>query len=171
MILNRFKLAAARRKIAQIVSEQEAETFSGEVKSLGIILDNKNRNARKELQEIKTKLKITDSNFKVVLFTGNDKKPSDFDAIEFRRKHIDFNAEIINEDLKDFTAKGVDLLITFAGESNTAVHLLTAYCKAGIKVGRYQQNKALYDLILQTEGDASLFVEELLKYIKLIKRI
>ncbi|UJH91184.1 hypothetical protein LZ575_21710 [Antarcticibacterium sp. 1MA-6-2] len=73
MILNRFKLAAARRKIAQIVSEQEPTTFTGEVKSLGIILDNKNKSARKELEEIKTKLKIADSNFRVVLFTGNDK--------------------------------------------------------------------------------------------------
>ncbi|WP_409187231.1 DUF6913 domain-containing protein [Antarcticibacterium sp. 1MA-6-2] len=48
---------------------------------------------------------------------------------------------------------------------------MTAYCDAGIKVGRYQQNQALYDLILQTEGDVSLFVDELLKYLKLIKRI
>jgi hypothetical protein len=78
-------------------------------------------------------------------------------------------AEIKNEDLQKFAVKGVDLLITFAAESNTPVHLLTAYCRAGLKVGRYKQNKPLYDLVIQAE-EASLFREELLKYLKHIKR-
>ena len=170
MILNRFKLAAARRKIAQLVEDRGVGTFSGKPTTLGIIVDNKNRAGLKDLHTIREALEISEENFKVVLFTGNDRKPEEINALEFRRKHIDLKAQIINEELKDFATKDLDLLITFAGESNTAVHLLTAYCNAGIKVGRYQQNKALYDLIIQAEDDAGLFVEELLKYLKLIKR-
>lgn len=171
MIFNRLKLAASKKKIAQLVEERESIPFPVNLRSLGIIADARNIKSITHLQKIKEELNLSDSHFKLVLFTPNDKIKDDFSGIKFNLKHIDNKANIIHEELNKFTVEGVDLLITFAGESNTAVHLVTAYCEAGIKVGRFQQNKALYDLILQTEEDASLFVEELLKYLKRIKRI
>lgn len=171
MIINPIKRVAARKKITALVEEREASPFPGSVKTLGIILDSKNSDAYEELQKIKKALHIPAALFKVVLFTGNNRKDEELPGLEFRVNHIDIRANIISEEIKKFTVEGVDLLITFAAENNTAVHLLTAYCKAGIKVGRYQQNRELYDLILQTEGDAALFTEELLKYLKHIKRL
>lgn len=163
MIFHSSKISIAKKKIAQLVEEQPPKRFSPTPKTLGIILDAKNGEAYKELKKLKDILNIQEKKFKVFLFSSN--KPKNGDATVFNLQDFDSKAEISNEEIQKITIQGVDLLITFAAENNTTAHLLTAHFKAGLKVGRYQQNAALYDLILQTEDDAALFVEELLKYI------
>ncbi len=166
MIFNSARLSAARKKIAQLVEQQTPEPFPGTPKSIGLIIDSKNEKAFQVLSSLQKQLKIPADGFKVLYNLTNKSKPGDLDACVFNIQDFDAKGEIINEEIEEISSKGVDLLLTFAAENNTTAHLLTAYFKAGLKVGRYQQNAALYDLILQTEEDPELFVEELLKYLK-----
>ncbi|MEP6262056.1 MAG: hypothetical protein ABJ092_10795 [Gillisia sp.] len=166
MIFNSARISSARKKIARLVEEQTPKSFPGSPKSLGIIIDAKNKEALNILSELKKQLKIPAAGFKVIYVSPNKVKPEDLEATVFNLQDFDAKGEIINKELEEITSQGVDLLLTFAAENNTTAHLLTAYFKAGLKVGRYQQNAALYDLILQTEEDPELFVEELLKYLK-----
>ncbi len=166
MIFNSVRLSAARKKIAQLVEEQTPKSFPGKPKSLGIIIDTKNEKALKTLGGLQKLLKIPAAGFKVLYNSTNKIKPGDLDATVFNLQDFDTKGEMVSKELEEITSKGVDLLLTFAAENNTTAHLLTAHFKAGLKVGRYQQNAALYDLILQTEEDPELFVEELLKYLK-----
>lgn len=166
MIFNSVRLSAARKKIAKLVEEQFPKSFPGKPKSLGIIIDAKNKEALKTLSGLQKQLKIPAAGFKVMYVSANKVKPEDLDVTVLNLQDFDSKGEMINKELEEITSKGVDLLLTFAAENNTTAHLLTAYFKAGLKVGRYQQNAALYDLILQTEEDPELFVEELLKYLK-----
>lgn len=170
MIFNGIKLSAARKKIALLVDEQSSRAFVGPAKSLGIIVDGKNEYALEKLIGIKEQLKISTKNLIVFYHSTNKINPASLEAKVFNLQDFDVKGGIISEDLLELSSQGVDLLITFAGENNTVAHLLTAYYKAGIKVGRFQQNAALYDLVLQTEEDADLFEEELLKYLKNLKK-
>lgn len=170
MIFNGIKLSAARKKIAHLVNEQSLRAFSGPAKSLCIIIDTKNEYALEKLRSIKDPLGIPTKDLVVFYHSPNKVKPAAFEANLFNLKDFDVRGDIINKDLLELSLQGVDLLITFAGENNTVAHLLTAHYKAGIKVGRFQQNAALYDLVLQTEEDADLFEEELLKYLKNLKK-
>ena len=166
MIFNSIKLSAARKKVAQLVEQQSSKSFPGTVESLGIIIDSKHEWALPQLLGLKKELKISNKNFRVLFFSSNKTRPADLDGCVFNLQDFDSKGGLINKELEEISSHGVDLLITFAAENNTTAHLITAYFKAGLKVGRFQQNLALYDLILQTEDDAELFVEELLKYIK-----
>lgn len=170
MIFNGIKLSAARKKIAHLVDEQSSRAFDGPAKSLGIIVDAKNEYALEKLRSIKDHLKIPTKDLIIFYYSANKIKPAGLEAKIFNLQDFDFKGDIIDKDLNDLSLQGVDLLITFAAENNTVAHLLTAHFKAGIKVGRFQQNAALYDLVLQTEEDADLFEEELLKYLKNIKK-
>ncbi len=170
MILNGIKLSAARKKIAQLVEDQASQSFPGAAKSLGIIIDAKHEYALHNLTRIKDKLNIATKDLVVFYHAPGRVKTPAVEATVFSLQDFDIKGEILNEELLKISSQGVDLLITFAAENNTVAHLLTAHCKAGIKVGRYQQNAALYDLILQTEEDADLFEEELLKYLKNLKK-
>lgn len=165
MIFHSSKISIAKKKIAQLVEEQAGKKFPPSPKTLGIILDARNGDAFRELKKLKDILNIQEKKFKVFLFSTSKAKPKNGETKVFNLQDFDSKAEISNEEIQKISSQGVDLLITFAAENNTTVHLLTAHFKAGVKVGRYQQNAALYDLILQTEDDAELFVEELLKYI------
>lgn len=166
MILNSIKLSAARKKVAQLVEQQSSKSFPGKPESLGIVIDSKHEWALPVLLGLKDELKINKKNFKVFYYSSHKTKPGDLDCIAFNLQDFDSKGVLLNKELEEISSHGVDLLITFAAENNTTAHLLTAYFKAGLKVGRFQQNLALYDLILQTEEDDELFVEELKKYIK-----
>ena len=170
MIFNSIKLTAARKKVAQLVEQQSSKSFPGKPDSLGIVIDSKHEWALPVLLGLKTELKLAEKDFKVFYYSSNKTKPADLDCHVFNLQDFDFKGVLINKELEEISSGGVDLLITFAAENNTTAHLLTAYFKAGLKVGRFQQNLALYDLILQTEVDAELFVEELMKYIKLLTK-
>ncbi|HZJ35780.1 MAG TPA: hypothetical protein VFD29_04070 [Gillisia sp.] len=170
MIIKGIKLAVAKLKIAQLVKNRQPEAYSIPVKSIGVIFDFKNRKALNQLEHLKKQLNISDVNFKVVTYIQNGKKPSNFEGDIYSLKNVNFDGEINNVGMNQFTSESVDLLITFAEEDNTAVHLLTAQCRAGIKVGRYQQNVALFDMIIQADNDAELFTEELSKYLKQLKK-
>ncbi|QED36385.1 hypothetical protein FK178_01005 [Antarcticibacterium arcticum] len=166
MIFNSARLSAARKKVAQLVEQQPPKSFPGTPKSLGIIIDGKNEKALEVLGSLQKQLKIPASGFMILYNSANKSKPVDLEAVVFNIQDFGVKGEILNEEIEEISSKGVDLLLTFAAENNTTAHLLTAYFKAGLKVGRYQQNAALYDLILQTEEDPELFIEELLKYLK-----
>lgn len=166
MIFNSIKLSAARKKVAQLVEQQSSKSFPGKPDSLGIVIDSKHDWALPVLLNLKKDLKIAEKDFKVIYYSSNKIQPVDLDCCVFNLQDFDSKGVLINKELEDISLNGVDLLITFAAENNTTAHLITAYFKAGLKVGRFQQNIALYDLILQTEEDAELFVEELIKYLK-----
>ncbi len=166
MIFNSIKLSAARKKVALLVGQQAPKAFPENPESLGIVLDSKHEWALPDLLHLKDELKIGKENLKIFYYSTNKNKPIDQDYYVFNLQDFDSKGNLINKELEEISSHGVDLLITFAAENNTTAHLITAYFKAGLKVGRFQQNLALYDLILQTEEDAELFVEELRKYLK-----
>ncbi len=170
MIRNGIKLSVAKRKISKLVEEREQENFKIPVKSIGIIADLKNIKAFEVLEQLRDQLNIKSKNFKTLLYAETHHNIQDYSGQRYSLRDIDMKASIKNEALEKFTSEGVDLLITFAEENNTAVHLITAFCKAGIKVGRYRRNEALYHIILQADNDHELFVDELMKYIKHLKK-
>jgi hypothetical protein len=171
MIVKGIKLAVAKLKIVQLVKNRKPEVYSIPVKSIGIILDFENHKSLTQLEKLKELFKIPDANFKVVTYIQDGKKPCNFEGEIYSLKNVNFVARINNEGMNQFFTKSVDLLITFAEIDNTVVHLLTAHCRAGIKVGRYQKNVALFDMIIQADNDAELFTEELAKYIKQLKKL
>ncbi|CAM4113220.1 hypothetical protein GILI108418_05600 [Gillisia limnaea] len=170
MIRNGIKLSVAKRKISKLVEEREWKNFKVPVRSIGIIADIKNIKAFEVLEQLKDQFNIKSKNFKTLLYAENHQSVKDYSGQLYSLRDIDMKASIKNEELEKFTSERVDLLITFAEENNTAVHLITAFCAAGIKVGRYRKNEALYDIILQADNDLELFTEELLKYIKYFKK-
>lgn len=170
MIRNGIKLSVAKRKISKLIKERGSGNFKNPVGSIGIIADLKNIKAFEVLEQLKIHFNIKSKNFKTLLYAESHQNIQDYSGQSYSLKDIDLTASIKNEELEKFTSERVDLLITFAEENNTAVHFVTAFCKAGIKVGRYPKNEALYDIILQADNDYELFSEELLKYIKHFKK-
>lgn len=166
MIINSIKRFAAKKKIAQLAEERTSQKFSFPIKTLGIIIDDQHKDALKELLKLKEFYKIPESGLKVFIGSGSKGKQVTPASVNFSLKDFNNKAQIINEDLQQLSSHGFDLLITFAEENNRAAHLLTAYTNAKMKIGRYQQNLVLYDLIMQTGDNAPLFVEELVKYLK-----
>lgn len=168
MIFKPLKLAAVKHRIAQLVKKRERASYHVPVRSMKIIIDHQNLKALPDLKKIGSSLKVPDSGIEVVLCSEKPEAEVNFDGLKFTFKDINLFSGINNKELTQFASENVDLLITFAEKNNTAAHLLTAHCKAGIKVGRFPKNEALYDIILKSGNDAELFATELVKYYKQI---
>ena len=169
MIFKGIKLAAFKRKIARLAENKYRETSVSSIKTIAIILDVKNYKYLEVLKQVGQQLDLQDDDLKIVIYAEKPMDIEGYSGMMFSLKDISLAAEINNSELSEFTKQDIDLLITFADENNTAVHLLTAYCNAGIKVGRFQKNEILLDWIIKSGDDAQVFVEELLKYIKKLK--
>jgi len=169
MILNVLKLGAAKRKLISLIEQRPMQRYQIPIKSIGLIIDFKNKNGIKDLQAIAKKFKIAKSNFNIVVVDESGTSLKGEKQIKTTWKGVNVKAEIIQEDLKTFISKEFDLLITFAEENNLLAHFVAASSSAGIKAGRYLKNQALYDVILQAEEDTAIFVEELSKYLKQLK--
>lgn len=170
MIIKGLKVAAAKKRIPALVDCRKPDYCGFPITTVGLVVDAKNKAALKVLRQLQDQLEISDANFKIV-FCGERSEATDVSAgIIYSLKDFDLKAGIRNEELRQFASQGVDLLITFAQENNTVAHLLTAYTSAGLKVGRYPRNKALYDLILQCGNEPEIFREQLLNYLKKIKK-
>jgi hypothetical protein len=89
MFINPLKRAAAKKKIAQLLEDQEPVNFTGEVRSLAIIIDEKNLQALEELKGLIKNLGIPDDKFSVIIFSANGKTGKDFDSMRFCLNDID----------------------------------------------------------------------------------
>ena len=169
MIFKGVKLVAAKKKLISLIENRPLQRYQIPIKSIGLVIDSKNKKGITDIQAIAKKFKISKSNFKIVIVDETGPSENENQQINTTWKGVNAKAEIIQEDLKLFISKEFDLLITFAEENNVLAHLVAASSKAGIKAGRYLKNQALFDVILQAEEDAVLFVEELSKYLKQLK--
>ncbi|MCF4100929.1 hypothetical protein L1I30_04545 [Gillisia sp. M10.2A] len=169
MIFKGIKLAAFKRKIARLAENKYRETSVSSIKTIAIILDIKNYKYLEVLKQVGEQLDLQEDDLKIAMYTEKSIDVEGYKGMLFSLKDISLTAEINNSELSDFTKQDIDLLITFTDENNTAVHLLTAYCNAGIKVGRFQKNEALLDWIIKSEDNAQVFVDELINYIKKLK--
>jgi ADP-heptose:LPS heptosyltransferase len=65
-----------------------------------------------------------------------------------------------------------DLLINFYDEANPIMMMFTQLTKADFKVGFATTDKRLNHLVINTKSkDVSVFMDELIKYLQILKKI
>jgi hypothetical protein len=169
MIGDIIKHSLAERQIAKEHKKKEQRGFELPVRSVGVILDNYDAKILKDLSCLKDRLGILEQDFKVVVFEKTSGDLESLNMESYAWKDVNFLGRINNFKFNTLTVEGVDLLITFALENNVAVNLLTASSNAGLKVGRSTIKEELHDIVIHSE-DSNVFVEELLNYLKRIKK-
>jgi hypothetical protein len=77
-----------------------------------------------------------------------------------------------NQEIIDFKANKFDLLISYYDIEKVPLLLVTQRSKAGFKVGFSNIDKRLNHLMIETTAENSLvFIDELFKYLKILKKI
>ncbi len=67
MIFKGVKLIAAKKKLISLIENRPLQRYQIPIKSIGLIIDSKNKNAVADIQAIAKKFKISKSNFKIVI--------------------------------------------------------------------------------------------------------
>ena len=90
----------------------------------------------------------------------------------FAPKHIGWNAVLKSKTLKDFANRPLDILVSYYDVQELGLQTVTGLSNAHFKVGICQDEWCLNDLVVETNiGNENEFIEELEKYVRLLKII
>ena len=132
-------------------------------------------NSLVELEEIKKTLSqllnISENAIDGIVFQLKIKK-EDKGEIIVTPKDFGWRGDVKSNKFENILTNQYDLLINYSKVENVYVNLLLLQCNVAFKVGFGHLNKELYDLIIKCETtETSIFHAELVKYLKILKKL
>ncbi len=170
MFLNYIKEIFVKKSLKNNLHNVKNEVFTSNVQTIGLLIDESDFSHSQELiNELKLQ-GISPENIKVVAYRDKFKEKETYSKPTFGKKHINWNAEISEEFLNEFTDAEFDLLISYYNIEKVILMMITGKSKAKFKVGFSSIDKSLNRWMMNTAiEDYKLFVTELFKYLKSIK--
>lgn len=115
---------------------------------------------------------INESNIKLIVHTDKLKKNEVYLQPTFSIKHLNWKSEIINAQVNDFINEKFDLFISYYDVEKAILLNITYNSKALFKVGFSSIDKRLNHLMINTNAENhTVFVHELFRYLKILKKI
>jgi len=154
----------------QELLEKSSVVSEGDIKNVLIIVNNQLEKEAivKSLSEI---LKLPQDNIDTIIFQPKVKKEQR-DLGIITPKDFGWNGKVPTQKLENILTKNYDLLINYSKVDSVYVNLLCLHCKTAFRVGFGHLNKNLYNFIVKCDPtELSLFHTELIKYLKILKKI
>lgn len=172
MFLNYIKELSAKKVLNKNSHQVNSSSFSGKLKTVGVIIDESNFTETKKLVKELVSKGISKENIEVVVFNNKLKSNTDYSKTVFGSKHLNWKAGILNSDLNEFVNKEFDLLISYYDTEKAILSIVTHNSKAKFKVGFSSIDKRLNNLIINTNiENYNIFIDELIKYLKVLNII
>ena len=115
---------------------------------------------------------ILSSKIKVIAFIDDAKNANPLWDTYFNPKDFGWKGKINNVDLQSFIDTKFDVLISYYTKESLELKLITAASKANFKVGLTQEDKRMFDLMIDVKTkDIKLFKIELKKYLTVLNKI
>lgn len=150
--------------------EKSSVVSEGDIKNVLIIVNNQLEKEAivKSLNEI---LKLPQNNIDTIIFQPKVKKEQR-DLGIITPKDFGWNGKVPTQKLENILTKNYDLLINYSKVDSVYVNLLSLHCKIAFRAGFGHLNKNLYNFIVKCDPtELSLFHTELIKYLKILKKI
>lgn len=141
------------------------------VNEIGVLVDIavfKNTDSFKTIPQV---LGVPDAKLTILGYAGRKSKDQEYSIDVFFKKDVNNFGKLKNDKLTGFTNHDFDLLINYYSEEKYPLKLVSAYCKASLKVGFSGVDPVSNDLILNCDiQNDQLFFQLLSSYIKVIKK-
>lgn len=171
MILKVFKEKSNIRHLDKILSDRDVNVNDSKIKSLGVIMHINEIDDFEVFRKLAESLNIQPFNLKIIAYSSENKeKPNSWDTC-FNEKDFGWNGTIHNVELQSFLDTDFDVLISYYEEDILELKLITAKSKAQFKIGIFQPDSRLNDLIIQTQlNEFDAFKNELFKYLTILNK-
>ena len=150
--------------------EKSSIDSASKVKKILLILDevSSKDEIKNQLLEV---LSIPDGKVDMVVFQQKTKKDQDVKDI-FTPKNFGWSGKHKGEVVKNILTNKYDLLINYSKVENVYCNLLLLHFKTAFRIGIGHSNKQLYNFIVKCDPtELSIFHKELMKYLKILKKI
>nr|WP_243699198.1 hypothetical protein [Flavobacterium hiemivividum] len=152
-----------------IFYDVKSSTFSGAIKTVGLIIDESHFLERNSLMKELVENGILEENITIITYKNSVSKSGT--TADFSSKDLKSNFEITNAAVNDFISQDFDVLISYYEVDRPILMLITHCSIAKLKVGFASIDKRLNHLIIDTTAEKNeVFTNELFKYLKRIKQ-
>lgn len=172
MIFKGFKEKSNQKYLNKLLTSRAQQVSNSPVKSLGVITYLKDFNYLSAFEKLAKDLHIRPNRLEVISFTLEEKNTLNtwdkcFNPDDFGRK-----GTIKNVELQSFLEHKFDALISFYESDILELKLLTALSQAEFKIGLFQPDERLNDLIIKTSvKEFDVFKAEVVKYLTILNKI
>ncbi|KJD35591.1 hypothetical protein PW52_07475 [Tamlana sedimentorum] len=172
MILQGFKEKSNKKYLNKLLSKREIEINDNKVESLGVIVNIDEFDDLDKFVNFSEALNIRSNRLKIITFTENEKEQVlSWDSC-FNPSDFGWKGAVKNVELSGFLNKNFDLLISFYEKDITEIKLITALSQSKFKIGVFQPDERLNDLIIKTSTkEINLFKDEVVKYLTILNKI
>lgn len=115
---------------------------------------------------------IKREDIQILLYKDRFKKKEIVNYPSFSHKDLSWKGTLENENVKSFTSKEFDMLISYYDTEKAPLMITTFKSKANFKVGFSTIDKRLNHFMINTNAENyKVFVSELFKYLKILNKI
>lgn len=172
MILKAFKANSNQKYINKLLNARQVAVSNLKMNSVGVIL---NMNEFSDFDAFRTYFKtlgISPAKTKIIAFVDDIKEANPLWDTYFNPKDFGWKGKIKNIDLQSFIDTKFDVLISYYTNESLELKLITAASKANFKVGLTQNDRRVYDLMIDVKTkDIQLFKTELKKYLTVLNKL
>ena len=172
MILKAFKANSNQKYINKLLNARQVAVSNMKMNSVGVILNMDEFSDFDAFRNYFKELGILSSKIKVIAFIDDAKNANPLWDTYFNPKDFGWRGKINNVDLQSFIDTKFDVLISYYTKESLELKLITAAANANFKVGLSQDDKRMYDLMIDVNTkQISLFMSELTKYLHVLNKI
>lgn len=170
MIFEGFKRANVIKRVNRCLKEKgfDNRAKNGKIKSVLLFFEESiNQDV---IKVVSTGLNVSRAEVCVLLFKKKDSVDAAYDNC-VTLKDFDLFGNLKNVEVKELLNEKTDLLINYVRE-NHFLNSLVVESNALFKIGMSEDNKMIYDLMIDvSEDDADDYNNEMKKYLKILNKI
>jgi hypothetical protein len=172
MFLKLIKDFAVKRVLNNSSYNVTLVTVEKKIQRVGLLIDETSFVNKEEVMQLLVNNGFSNENLSLLVYKDHYKKKEVLLEPHYSLKNISWLGTIENQEVKDFIAKDFDLLISYYNENKPPLQLVTHLSKASFKVGFYSADTRHNHFLIDTQqGNYTLFISELFKYLKILNKI
>lgn len=172
MILKAFKANSNQKYINKLLNARQVAVSNLKMNSVGVILNMTEFSDFDAFRHYFKDLGVLPAKTKIIAFIEDSKDANPLWDTYFNPKDFGWKGKINNVDLQSFIDTEFDVLISYYTKESLELKLITAASTANFKVGLIQDDKRMFDLMIDVKTkDFQLFKKELKKYLTVLNKI
>lgn len=142
------------------------------INNLAVFTDDESKFNKQHLKKIKKSLQLKDEQINILTFKKKNSAVNEFGGTFIEKKDFNWFAKIKKQEIKKYFDKKYDLFLDCSSTDDKIKQYIVQKIKANLKVSHSYNDTDLYNFsIAVDEGDYDTFIDELLKYLKILNLI
>ena len=172
MFLKYIKDYFLKRILKKNLQNVKSNSSAVTIQTIGLLVDESYFFEKDALVKELIANGIVESNIKIIVYRDKLKNIEVKSQPTFGTKHLNWKAQIKNQEVNNFINEKFDLLISYYDVEKAFLIKVTHSSKAEFKVGFSSVDKRLNQLMINTNAENyTVFVHELFRYLKILNKI